>query len=226
VPRSRQSRGWCHRSRTPRGRERRGSVTSRRMARPPSSSARARKRSSRRAPTTTSRPTPDRRGAVAMPIPLLAPVTTAVPGLIMQIDPGGHGRDDFAALIEVLYAAAGTRLHAPDEKEPSASAPRMRPLENVRTFRFAARFSGQAGPEVFPQPRSFGKRARSVEPLRAGTCSCPAAARRRNRQRLLPDVRSSLGTGRRSPAKRHGAGAQPRPAALQAAWRRAKTRSR
>jgi hypothetical protein len=67
-----------------------GSVTSRGAARPPSSSASTCRRSSRRAPTTRSNPSADSRRAVAIPIPLLAPVTTAVPRL-MRVSIAGFG---------------------------------------------------------------------------------------------------------------------------------------
>ncbi len=54
------------------------SVTSTTIARPPISSATAPRRSARRAAQTTSKPSCARRRAVAAPMPLLAPVTTAV----------------------------------------------------------------------------------------------------------------------------------------------------
>src|SRR5581483_996425 len=58
-----------------------GSVTSRgrARARAPMADATASRRSTRRAPSTTSKPSAARRRAAAAPIPLDAPVTTAVP---------------------------------------------------------------------------------------------------------------------------------------------------
>ena len=58
------------------------SVTSQATAKPPISSARAVIRSSRRAAQTTRKPSPASARAVAAPIPLLAPVTTAVRSLM------------------------------------------------------------------------------------------------------------------------------------------------
>ena len=54
-------------------------MTSSSMARPPVASATSRSRSRRRAPSTTLNPSLARRWAVAAPIPLDAPVTTATP---------------------------------------------------------------------------------------------------------------------------------------------------
>src|SRR5581483_8247481 len=54
------------------------SVTSNASGRAPRGPATSRNRSIRRAPTTTSKPSFTRRAAVAAPMPLLAPVTTAV----------------------------------------------------------------------------------------------------------------------------------------------------
>jgi hypothetical protein len=54
-----------------------GSVTSSGWPRPPISAARAAMRSARRAPTTTSQPSPASARAAAAPMPELAPVTTA-----------------------------------------------------------------------------------------------------------------------------------------------------
>ncbi len=59
-------------------------MTSQATAMPPISSARAVIRSSRRAAQTTWKPSPASARAVAAPIPLLAPVTTAVRGSLMR----------------------------------------------------------------------------------------------------------------------------------------------
>ena len=61
------------------------SVTSSRTGRAPISPASSASRSSRRAATTTEKPSATSRRAVAAPMPLLAPVTTAIPG--MRPDP-------------------------------------------------------------------------------------------------------------------------------------------
>jgi hypothetical protein len=45
-----------------------------------------------------------------MPMPLLAPVTTAVPRLIVQIYNRGHGDDDVAAPIEAPKGSSRTKL--------------------------------------------------------------------------------------------------------------------
>src|SRR5712692_6829690 len=62
-----------------------GSVTSSERARPPQDAATSRSRSRRRAPSTTSNPTLASARAVAAPIPLDAPVTTAMPRSDMRL---------------------------------------------------------------------------------------------------------------------------------------------
>ncbi len=66
-------------------------MTSHGTARPPISAARDSIRSVRRAAQTTSKPSPASDRAVAAPIPLLAPVTTAMRGLMAAILHEGNG---------------------------------------------------------------------------------------------------------------------------------------
>src|SRR5215218_1195726 len=102
-----------------------GSVTSRARVVAPTSSARAWRRSARRAPATTWKPARASRRAPAAPIPLDAPVTTAIRSPAMaallsalgRVDPLGGEHIDQAALadhgrpvlLQVVRVAAGGR---------------------------------------------------------------------------------------------------------------------
>src|SRR5215211_4774434 len=141
-----------------------GSVTSRARVVAPTSSARAWRRSVRRAPATTWKPALASRRALAAPIPLDAPVMTAIRSPAMRgallsawgrVDPlggqdidqaalGGHGRP--VLLLQVVGVAAGGRPVQAQVVLDPASAPGLdRPADGQPLAPEALAEHGQAG---------------------------------------------------------------------------------